>query len=52
MIKKIKTKLRINQESGIFHDSRKDSRTLMKACNELIDKVNELADKINNLEKK
>ena len=36
---------------GIFHDSRKDVRTLAKVCNHLIDKVNELIDENAKLKK-
>lgn len=47
MIKRITIKLRKPDNTGIFHDSRGDIRTLSKVCNELIDKVNELIDKTN-----
>lgn len=50
MIKKIKTKIRQSNDTGLFHNSREDVRTITKVCNELIDKVNELTDKVNELE--
>lgn len=50
MIKRIKSRIKQSDNSGLFHDSRGDVRALTKMCNELIDKVNELTDKINELD--
>lgn len=52
MIKKIKIKIRRSDDSGLFHNSRLDTETLRKVCNELIDKVNELTEEVNNLKQK
>jgi len=49
MIKKLKLKLRKSNESGLFHDSRKDINTLMKVYNEMHDKINELINEVNNI---
>jgi hypothetical protein len=51
-IKKIKTRIRLSGDVGLFHNSRHDILALSKVCNELIDKVNELTDKVNELEKR
>lgn len=52
VIKRINTKIRKPNDTGIFHNSREDVAVLGKVCNELIDKVNELVDKVNELENK
>ena len=46
-ITKLDIKLRKTSDSGIFHDSRKDIRTLGSCITALISKVNELVE-INN----
>jgi len=51
MIQKIKVRINRSEDRGVFHDSRKDSRTLGEAINILIDKVNELVETNNRLEK-
>lgn len=51
-MEKIKVKIKPSSESGIFHDSRKDVRSLAQAVNLLIDKVNELIDENNKLKQK
>lgn len=48
---RIKVKVKSSEESGLFHDSRKDIRTLSKVVNLLIDKVNELINENNRLRK-
>jgi hypothetical protein len=49
MIQKLNTKLRNTQESGVFHDSRADSRILIEVFNILHDKINEVIDELNKL---
>lgn len=49
-IEKIKLRIIKPDDTGMFHDSRKDSRTLGKAINMLIDKVNELVEANNQLQ--
>lgn len=46
-MKKIKYKIKNSSEIGLFHDSRRDVKTLMKVCSDLISTVNELVDEIN-----
>lgn len=41
-VEKIKLRIIKPEDVGLFHDTRKDVRTLGKAINMLIDKVNEL----------
>lgn len=43
-MKKLNIRLIKTNESGIFHDSRRDIKTLMNVFNKLHDKVNELID--------
>lgn len=50
MIKKINTRIRKSNNTGLFHNSREDVAALGKEINILIDKVNELVDKVNELE--
>lgn len=49
-MKKISFRLTPTEDSGLFHNSRADSRTTMKVCNLLIEKINELIEKNNELE--
>jgi hypothetical protein len=44
---KINYHLRKPNEVGVFHDSRKDSQTIRKVLNDVIQKVNEIIDYIN-----
>lgn len=48
-MEKISFKIIKPDEMGIFHDSRKDVRTLAKVVNLLIDKVNTLIEENNKL---
>lgn len=48
-IKLIRNRIVGSGESGIFHDSRKDIKTIGKMLNEVIDKVNEIVICINKL---
>lgn len=50
-MKKIKQKLTITTDRGLFHDSRKDVRLLSKVINEIIDNNNAMIDEINKLKK-
>jgi len=50
-MKRIIIKLNQSDSCGIFHDTRKDVRTLMKVVNVLIDKINELVEENNKLNK-
>lgn len=43
-MEKLNIRLKKTSESGIFHDSRADSRLFMMVFNKLHDKVNELID--------
>lgn len=52
MIQKINTRLRKSNNSGVFHDTKRDVATLTVVCIELINKVNELTDEINRLKGK
>lgn len=49
MISKLKINIVRTSDSGIFHDSRKDIRTLASCINQLVSKVNELVDENNKL---
>ena len=52
MIKKIKMRLQITKESGLFHDTRRDVRILCQCINKLEDKINELIEANNELQEK
>lgn len=47
ILKKINIKVNPTEERGIFHDSRKDVKTISKALNICIDKINELVTEYN-----
>jgi len=49
MINRIKTKIKLNCNNGIFHDSREDVNRLGNVLVECIEKINELTDEINKL---
>ena len=49
-MEKLKFKLRQSSSVGIFHDSRADSRAIMKVLNLAIDKIDELVESNNNLQ--
>lgn len=51
-MEKIKIMIKKSSETGIFHDSRKDVKTLGIVTNNLIDKLNEAIDEINRLNKR
>jgi len=48
-MEKLKLNLRITSDRGIFHDSRADSRLLMKCINKIVEKLNEVIDENNKL---
>ena len=50
-IKKLNLRLKRSGGSGLFHDSRADSRLLIAVCNELADKINEIVEEVNLLMK-
>ena len=45
-MKKITKKLHQVSESSLFHDTRKDIRTLATAFNSLVDSINEIIDEV------
>lgn len=49
MVKKLKSKIKINLGNGIFHDSRADVNALAEYCEVLTKKINELIDVVNEL---
>jgi len=48
-MEKLKLNLRITSDKGMFHDSRADSRLLMKCVNIIVEKLNEVIDENNKL---
>jgi len=48
-MKKLYLKLRKTSDSGLFHDSRKDSRLLMQSINLIVEKLNEVIEENNKL---
>ena len=52
MISNIKTKIKLNCNNGIFHDSRGDVNRLGKVIVECIEKINELTEEVNKMKEK
>ena len=48
-IKKLNLHINTNQDSGIFHDSRKDVNTLGKVLRLATQKIDELVEEVNQL---
>ncbi len=48
-MKKLDLKLRKTIDSGLLHDSRKDSRLLMQCINLIVEKLNEVIEENNKL---
>ena len=51
MLKIIKTKIRINSNRGLFHDSRGDINKLAKVLKECINEINNQEKEINKLKR-
>lgn len=48
-IKKLNLKFRLTDDFAIFHDSRKDVRTLSENLKKACDKIDELVDELNRI---
>lgn len=48
-MQKLNLKLKQSANTGIFHDSRADSKLLMKSINLIVDKLNEVIEENNKL---
>lgn len=46
-IERMKIKLKTPENTGIFHDSRSDVKTIMQALNAIISKQNEIVEAVN-----
>ena len=51
-MKKLDLNLRRTSGRGVFHDSRADSRLLMKCMNTIVEKLNEVIEENNKLKDK
>ena len=48
-MKRLDLTLRVTSDRGMFHDSRADSRLIMKCVNTIVSKLNEVIDENNKL---